>query len=154
MVFSSVLPHLKHRIRIEQDIMVFKISDFLGTEHLKDTSPVSCTNVFGVRMCVSIRMNVLLSAFLNSLFTVPEWNFVKKRKTDKQKTKTFPGSCTNAHISETGMIAVIDRVISTEICGNTKYQEFFPECLLCSLEVFPGCQLVPEAAAFVASEHI
>lgn len=73
--------------------MVFKISDFLRTEHLKDTSPVSCTNVFGVRMCVSICMNVLLSAFLNSLFIVPEWNFAKKRKTDKQKTKTFPGSC-------------------------------------------------------------
>lgn len=52
------------------------------------------------------------------------------------------------------MIVGIDRVISTEICGNTKHLDFFPECLLCSLEIFPESQLVPEAAAFVASEYL
>lgn len=83
MVFSSLLPHLKHRIRIEQDIMVFKISDFLGTKYLRGTSPVSWPNVFGVRMCVSICMNVLLFAFLNTSLIVLVQNFVKKRKTEK-----------------------------------------------------------------------
>lgn len=99
-------------------------------------------------MCIS--MNVLLFAFLNTWFIVLVWNLVKKRKTNEKANKNFP----NSHTFETGMIVGIDRVISTGICRNTKYQEFFPEWLLHSVEVFPESRLVPEAAAFVASEHI
>lgn len=68
--------------------------------------------------------------------------------------KTSQALATNAYTFETGKIVGIERVIFTEICGNTKYQDFFPEYLLCFLDVFPECQLIPEAAAFVASEHI
>lgn len=67
--------------------MVFKTSDFLGTKYLKGTSPISWSNVFGVRMWVSICVNVLLFAFLNPLFIVLVRNFVKKGKTDKQANK-------------------------------------------------------------------